>query len=84
MTVTQAMQVLEEALKEDKEYAYGWHANIAMMCHDAYLSHAFEGDEKPAQVAQKIGNEAASRFMKLAFDVETSQDMLEDKDGRVQ
>lgn len=71
ITTEQAMNHLSKALKEDQEYAYGWHANIAMMCNDAILSHDDQVD-----FAHKVGNDAASRFMGMCFDVETSLCML--------
>ena len=62
----QSLTILKHAMKDDPDYAHGWHCNIAMMCFDAGSPHA-------------IANDAASRFMKLAFGVETSNDMLNDK-----
>lgn len=70
MSVKEAMAVLSEALKTDPEYAYAWHANIAMACYDSMDEHT-QHEEK-----QRVGNEAATRFMSLAFDVATSQNML--------
>ena len=75
MKVSEAMKVLEKAINEDEGYAYSWHANIAMMCHDAFKSADIidgycEGELLPTS------NDAASRFMKLCFNAETSQDML--------
>lgn len=57
-TVKDAMDVLKKALLEDSDYAHSWHCNIACSVMDSGVDH-----EK--------SNEAASRFMKLAFDVET-------------
>jgi len=61
--VKNAMETLSKAFREDPEYAHSWHCNLAMACKDAGASH-------------DVGNEAASRFMKLAFDADTSNDML--------
>lgn len=67
------IDVIRTEMRKDPSYAHGWHSNIAMMCYDAMrdndkvLDHDF---------ALQVGNEAASRFMKLCFEVETSQDML--------
>ena len=74
ITTKQAMQHLAKVMKDDPEYAYGWHANIAMMCHDSILSNDY-----PIRNAHEVGNEAASRFMKICFDAETSQNMLLDR-----
>lgn len=63
ITTKEAFAVLAEALKEDNNFAHGWHCNIAMSCYDAGATH-------------KVANEGASRFMKLCFDVDTSNDML--------
>lgn len=60
--VHRAMGMLKEAMGKDPDYARGWHCNIACMAQDAGVSH-------------EISNQAASRFMKLAFNVETSDIM---------
>lgn len=66
--VVEAMKTMTEAMRNDPELAHGWHCNIAMMCHDAILDH---NNLCNPDTAHKIGNDAASRFMKLCFDVET-------------
>ena len=73
MNTEEAFNVLSEALKNDDSYAYSWHANIAMACSDA-ITEALCTRESINDHA--IGNEAASRFMKLCFGVETSHKML--------
>ena len=65
----EAFEVLKKALQDDPEYAHGWHCNIAMMSYDAIRA-AGDGDHEDAHA---IGNDAATRFMKLCFDVKTSQ-----------
>ncbi len=55
-----AFKVLKESLQLDPEYAWGWHCNIAMMAVDAGCDH-------------KIANDGAARFMRLCFDVDTSE-----------
>ena len=72
--IQKAMQVIKDAMVKDKpedkgSYAHSWHCNIAMMCYDSIREAA---DEISHEQAHLIGNEAASRFMKLLFDVETS------------
>ena len=71
--VQEAFQVLKQAMIDDGpadagSYAHSWHCNIAMMCYDSIREAA---DNIPHDQALLIGNEAASRFMKLCFDVET-------------
>lgn len=57
-TVKDAMETLTQAFEDDPDYAHTWHCNIACSVMDSGVDH-----EK--------SNEAASRFMKLAFGVET-------------
>jgi len=58
-------------------YAHSWHCNIAMMCYDAIMAEhekepgALADDTLKHNEAHKIGNNAASRFMKLCFDIDT-------------
>ena len=81
ITPKEAIEVLVEAFKNDPEYAFSWHCNIAMMCQDSMNDHAEKSIHSKAvwwSNFHEASNDAASRFMKLAFDVETSQDMLED------
>ena len=54
---------------EPGSYAHSWHCNIAMMCADAMCADATVS--MAWEDAHRIGNEAASRFMKLCFNVET-------------
>lgn len=58
--VEEAMKTMKQAMKSDPDFAWSWHCNIAMMCKDAGATH-------------KISNFGAARFMKLAFDVDTSE-----------
>jgi len=75
-SIAKAFKTLKLAMEQDKpsvqgSYAHSWHCNIAMMCFDAIgmdkatSSLSFED-------AHRIGNEAATKFMKLCFDVETN------------
>ncbi len=77
--VAKAFAVIKQAMIDDNpsergSYAHSWHCNIAMMCQDA-ITYDNENRQPMFQVsssaAHKIGNDAASRFMKLCFDVET-------------
>lgn len=66
--IENAIKVLTDAMQDTcaGSYAHSWHCNIAMMCHDAILAHDDQVD-----FAHKVGNDAASRFMRLLFGVET-------------
>ena len=64
-------EMMEEVTWEPGSYAHSWHCNIAQCCYDAMKFH----DPKLIEThfeANQIANDAASRFMKLCFDVETS------------
>ena len=70
--ISEAFDTLKQAMiyddpKKKGSLAHSWHCNIAMMCHDAILEHDDQVD-----FSHKVGNDAASRFMKLCFDVETN------------
>ena len=79
-TVKDAMTVIKKAMVDDNpgeqgSFAHSWHCNIAMMCYDAIADAASKAEDLFCHDdAHKIGNDAASRFMKLCFDVETKQD----------
>ena len=73
--VRDAFEVIKAAMKSDDSlapgsYAHGWHCSIAMMCMDA-LQEADIVDENCTEEIHGVCNDAASRFMKLCFDVET-------------
>ena len=74
--IENAMKVLTKAMKDD-DYAYGWHANIAMACTDAMVDIKKELPLDSTSDFNVAGNEAASRFMKLCFNAVTSKYMLE-------
>ena len=57
-TMEQTMQEMIDHFKNDQELADCWHDNIAMCAQDSGASY----DE---------GNEAATRFMRAAFKVDT-------------
>ena len=63
MNSEEAVDALAKAFEEDPSYAYSWHCNIAMSCYDS-----LNGTTK---WRHKVSNAAASRFMKLAFGVDT-------------
>ena len=64
---------LAKLLQNDPDYAHTWHCNIAMMCYDSIRS--FD-EETLHEDAHTIANDAASRFMKLCFNVVTKQPLL--------
>lgn len=59
--IKNAFDVLSAAMKEDFDYAWSWHSNIAMSYYDE------DGDAK-------LANKAAARFMQMCFgiDIESS------------
>jgi len=74
--IKNAFEVIKQAMQDDNpgecgSYAHSWHCNIAMMCYDAMM----KDNEDVADIVHndflEISNDAASRFMKLCFDVET-------------
>ncbi len=67
-----AMKALSQNLSNDDSYAHSWHCNIAMSFIDSFPNET----PIPYEERHRIANEAASRFMKLAFDVEPNNDML--------
>ncbi len=75
--VAKAFEVIKKAMKDDDpsvsgSYAHSWHCNIAMMCSDAiYAAGIVEKGLLSPEAPYVIGNDAASRFMKLCFDVDT-------------
>ncbi len=79
--VAEAFNVIKKAMEDDSpseqgSYAHSWHCNIAMMCYDAIKSHDvtlfdYDSAEMSDNDALEVGNDAASRFMKLCFGVET-------------
>jgi len=81
--IKEAFDVIKQAMVDDDpgapgSYAHTWHCNIAMMCHDAIKSHDVTCIDEDSGVmsyddALIIGNDAASRFMKLCFGVDTKQ-----------
>lgn len=66
-----AFKSIKEVMAEDDQsqpgsYARILHNNIAMCCYESIDSFYLDSDERMA-----IGNEAARKFMKIFFDVET-------------
>jgi dihydroorotate dehydrogenase len=59
-THKQAIKILREAFEADPHFAHVWHCNIACPIMDAGASH-------------EVANDAASRIMKLLFNIETNK-----------
>ena len=70
------MLALREEFEKDPAYAWSWHCNIAMAMYDEFPDSFWVPDRSEQH---KICNKAAARFMKLAFDVETYDGMMEEK-----
>ena len=69
-----AMYTLKTSMKDVElgSYAHSWHCNIAMACYDAIGSKEYDAPYGfDHDLDHKIANDAASRFMKLCFDVDT-------------
>lgn len=58
--VKNAMKVVQKAMKNDPDFAWSWHCNIAMAAQDAGAPH-------------KEANERAADFMRCAFGVDTTK-----------
>ena len=72
--VKQAFETIKKAMIDDSpsdggSYAHAWHCVIACMCADA-IQDDFN-NTLTSKDAYRIGNEAATRFMKMCFDVAT-------------
>ena len=68
-TIKQAM--IDDSPSEQGSYAHSWHCNIAMACYDAQMAEYSDLADSIHDELLKISNDAATRFMKLCFDVET-------------
>lgn len=55
-----AYELFAVTLRNDREYAWVWHCNIAMSAVDEGVEH-------------ETANRAAARFMKLAFDIDVTE-----------
>ena len=74
ITIEQAMNAITKAMIDDNpsdkgSYAHSWHCNIAMACYDSIA----KKDGSNHAWAHDRANDAASRFMKLCFGVETEK-----------
>ncbi len=80
MSTKEAFETLKQAMIDDNphekgSYAHSWHCNIAMCCYDAIKENFNKNKSNPESHfdASLVANDAASRFMRQCFDVETSQ-----------
>ena len=64
LPVHSAMEVLKAAMKADPDFARTWHDNLAMAVMDSESRDNLRSDHE-------VANDAAARFMKSAFDVDT-------------
>lgn len=75
--VKEAFETIKKAMIDDKpsepgSYAHSWHCNIAMCVYDSLDKYAKKHNiGELNSTKHNIGNNAASRFMKLCFDVIT-------------
>jgi len=70
--IQKAFETIKQAMIDDSpevqgSYAHAWHCNIAMAVYDECTTDISSED------AMRIGNAAATRFMKTCFDVVTKQ-----------
>jgi hypothetical protein len=72
LPVHSAMEVLKAAMKADPDFARTWHDNLAM----AVMDSESRGD---LQSDHEVANDAAARFMKSAFDVDTTKERAESR-----
>jgi hypothetical protein len=68
--IADAMKVIGEAIGTDESYAMGWKSNIAAACADSMPSGI------PEAARFRMGRDAADRFIKLAFGVDTTKLLL--------
>ena len=74
--VAAAFAVIKKAMQQDSpeqggSYAHSWHVNLASTIYDTARENPAVPDYFPARSLLAIANEAAARFMKTLFDVET-------------
>ncbi len=61
-SVADAMAVVTKAMRDDPEYAWSWHCNIAMAYVDAGGDHA-------------VGNHGAARFLRMLASIEPAHEL---------
>ncbi len=58
--IASAFETLKQAMNDDAGYAWSWQCNLAMSYYDEGATH-------------EQANKAASRFMRLAFDIDITK-----------
>jgi hypothetical protein len=66
--VKDAMSALKKFMQKNPDYAHGWHCNISMAFYRILPSGA------DLNTRHSSANKAASLFMRLVFDIETSNE----------
>lgn len=73
-----AFKVIQEAMIEDScmldSYANTWHQNIANACYKAINNNEYLEDMNTHIGTQIVANDAATRFMKVCFGVDTQHE----------
>ena len=74
--IEEAMKVLTEAMQDTElgSYAHSWHCNIAMSCLDAMNETKDHVAMNSYSDYHRASNAAATRFMKLCFNVNTKNE----------
>jgi hypothetical protein len=70
--VKEAFEIIKAAMEADTpenpgSYAHSWHCSIAMSCYDAMEANCVG----PQDRARAAASDAATRFMKICFGVDT-------------
>ena len=67
MRIKKAIKILIKELGKDKEFYYGWQANIAMAFKDKYYNYKKKKNKRwlNQQDLHNIANEAAKEFLNL-------------------
>jgi hypothetical protein len=74
--IKNSLEILTGEMQDTElgSYAHGWHCNIAMSCFDAILETKKHVAFDSYSDYHYASNEAASRFMKLLFNVTTKNE----------
>lgn len=67
-----AMNILKREMKDWPTKAQAWHDAIQVTCREAIVSHKL-GNTLHDEVVEDMSHNAATRFMKTNFNVETSK-----------
>lgn len=64
-----AFSIIKSTMQKDYGYAWGWHCNVAMASYDAMRK---QNPHMHNELAHQVSNDAAARFMRICFDVDTT------------